>query len=330
MKALVYTGPGRIEFRDEPGPAPRVGEAVVKVEAVGICGSDMHAYLGHDERRPAPLILGHEVSGIVEDGEWAGKRVTLNPLVTCGDCEFCLAGRSNLCAAREIISMPPRQGAFAEYLRIPERNLIELPPGMDPAIAALSEPVATAWHAVGVGERHSWRTPETTRALVIGGGAVGLSAALVLKSRGYGDIRVAETNPLRRRTVSRESGLTVLDPAAGPAEENGFDMVLDAVGGPESRRHASAAVKPGGVIVHIGLLDAEGGLDVRKMTLQEVTFVGTYTYTMADFQETVSALHSGSLGALDWVETRPLAEGAQAFRDLLEGRAGAAKIVLRP
>lgn len=330
MKALVYTGPERIEFRDEPGPSPAPGEAVVKVEAVGICGSDMHAYLGHDERRPPPLILGHEVSGIVEDGEWAGKRVTLNPLVSCGDCEFCLAGRTNLCLHREIISMPPRQGAFAEYLRIPERNLIELPTGMDPAIAALSEPVATAWHAVGVGERHSWRTPETTRALVIGGGAVGLSAALVLRSRGYGGIRVAETNPLRRQTVARERHLTVFDPAAEAVEEDGFDLILDAVGGVESRRHATAAIKAGGVIVHIGLLDAEGGLDVRKMTLREIAFIGTYTYTMADFRETVAALHCGSLGALDWVETRPLAQGAQAFRDLLQGRAAAAKIVLRP
>ena len=330
MKALVYTGPQQIDFRDEPGPSPADGEAIVKVEAVGICGSDMHAYLGHDERRPPPLILGHEVSGIVEDGEWAGKRVTLNPLVTCGVCEACRAGRTNLCPDREIISMPPRQGAFAEYLRIPERNLIELPGDMDPAIAALSEPVATAWHAVAVGERHSWRAPENTRALVLGGGAVGLSAALVLRSRGYGEICVAETNPLRRKTVSREKELTIIDPTAEPVEENGFNMVVDAVGGVDTRRHASAAIKPGGVIVHIGLLEAEGGLDVRKMTLQEVTFIGTYTYTMADFRDTVAALDAGVLGELSWIEKRPLAQGATAFRNLLEGRAGAAKIVLMP
>ena len=95
-------------------------------------------------------------------------------------------------------------------------------------------------------------------------------------------------------------------------------------------RSASVAIKPGGVIVHIGLLEAEGGLDVRKMTLQEITFVGTYTYTMADFRDTVAALDAGVLGKLNWIEKRPLAEGASAFRDLLEGRAGAAKIVLMP
>lgn len=330
MKALVYTGPEQIDFRDEPNPSPTDGEAVVKIEAVGICGSDMHAYRGHDERRPAPLILGHEACGTVQDGDLAGKRVTMNPLVTCGTCEACRAGRENLCPNREIISMPPRQGAFAEYLRIPERNLIELPDGMDPAIAALSEPIATAWHAVGVGERHSWRTPETTRALVIGGGAVGLSAALVLRNRAYREICVAETNPLRRQTAAREKEITIIDPAVKPVEENAFDLVVDAVGGIETRATASVAIKPGGVIVHIGLLESEGGLDIRKMTLQEITFVGTYTYTMADFRDTVAALDAGVLGELNWIEKRPLAEGAAAFRDLLEGRAGAAKIILMP
>ena len=330
MKALVYTQPNEVIYREETDPVPGEGEALVRVDAVGICGSDMHAYLGHDDRRPPPLILGHEACGTVQNGSFAGKRVTLNPLVTCGTCEACGAGRENLCPNREIISMPPRQGAFAEYLRIPERNLIELPGDMDPAIAALSEPVATAWHAVGVGERHSWRTPETTRALVIGGGSVGLSAALVLRSRGYREICIAETNPLRRETVAREKGITIIDPTIEPVEENGFDMVVDAVGGAETRRSASAAIKPGGVIVHIGLLEAEGGLDVRKMTLQEITFVGTYTYTMADFRDTVAALGAGELGELKWIEKRPLSQGASAFRDLFEGRTGAAKIVLMP
>ena len=90
------------------------------------------------------------------------------------------------------------------------------------------------------------------------------------------------------------------------------------------------AINPGGVIVHIGLLEAEGGLDGRKMTLQEITFVGTYTYTMADFRDTVAALDAGVLGELSWLEKRPLADGASAFRALLAGRAGAAQLVLLP
>ena len=100
------------------------------------------------------------------------------------------------------------------------------------------------------------------------------------------------------------------------------------MGGKATRAAASATVAPGGVIIHIGLMDNDGGLDVRKLTLQEVTFVGTYTYTMVDFRATIQALHSGTLGALDWIECRNLADGAQAFRDLHDGKVAAAKIIL--
>jgi L-iditol 2-dehydrogenase len=113
-------------------------------------------------------------------------------------------------------------------------------------------------------------------------------------------------------------------------EADRYDLVVDAVGGTRTRAAASKAVKPGGVIVHIGLLETGAGLDVRKLTLQEITFVGTYTYAMADFRATVDALSSGVLGPLDWIEARALRDGARAFADLEEGRAAAAKIVLQP
>jgi threonine dehydrogenase-like Zn-dependent dehydrogenase len=331
MKALVYTGPGRIELQDAPDPVAEAGEVVVKVEAVGICGSDMHAYFGHDERRPAPLILGHEAAGRALGGRFEGRRVVINPLVSCGRCDDCMGGRANLCASRQIISMPPRPGAFAELVRIPETNILTVPDDMDPAHAALTEPIATALHAVGVGERALWRPLGETRTLVIGGGAVGLSAALVLASRGARDIHVADTNPLRRETVSAAGAFSVIDPSDPAAvEANGFGLVIDAVGGGRTRAFASRAIRPGGVIVHIGLMDGEAGADIRKFTLQEVTFIGTYTYTMVDFRATVTVISEGVLGDLAWIERRDLSQGAAAFDDLANGRAGASKVVLVP
>ena len=107
MKALVYTGPETLEFRDAPDPVANAGDALIEVAHVGICGSDMHAWAGHDERRPAPLILGHEAAGIVIAGPGVGGRVTVNPLVTCCACEDCTAGRENLCARRQI--SPPER-----------------------------------------------------------------------------------------------------------------------------------------------------------------------------------------------------------------------------
>ena len=331
MKALVYTHPKGMSFRTEPDPRPGPGDALVRVEAVGICGSDMHAYLGHDERRPAPLILGHEACGIVENGRLAGKRVTLNPLVTCTICNDCLGGRSHLCAQRQIISMPPRPGAFADYVTIPERNLVEVPDGMPPSVAALSEPVATSLHAVQIAHRLSHRPLSEARALVIGGGAIGMAAMLVLASHGCKNLYLADTNEGRLQTAAATGACQVYNPTDGngPAEASA-DVIIDAVGDKATRRTAIAAARPGSVIVHVGLLDGQDGVDVRRLTLQEIILSGCYTYTMVDFRAALKALETGALGRLDWLEERPLADGADAFADLLTGRISAAKIVLRP
>ena len=170
-----------------------------------------------------------------------------------------------------------------------------------------------------------------SRVLVLGGGAIGISVALILYSHGCRNIRLGETNQLRRQTVERTGACEVYDPLNDPAPEaDCWDVVIDAVGGAATREAASKAVKPGGVVVHIGLMDNNGGLDVRKFTLQEVTFIGCYTYTMVDVRATVNALYSGALGSLDWIEQRPLSEGAAAFSDLAAGNTPAAKIVLIP
>ena len=331
MKALVYTAPREIVYREERDPTPAQGEVLVRVDAVGICGSDMHAYLGHDERRVAPLILGHEAAGVVAGGKNNDRAVVINPLVTCGRCDACLSGRSNICATREIISMAPRQGAFAQFLSIPERNLIFVPQGMEMSKAALAEPIATGWHAVSVAGGLAHRPLAESKALVFGGGAVGLSAALSLFAQGCRNILLAETNELRRETVAQSEICTPFDPVNNNlAGESTIDVVIDCVGGKQTRTGAIAAIRPGGVIVHVGLMDGTDGMDVRKLTLLEVTFTGTYTYTMQDFHAVVAAMHSGALGNLDWFEERSLSDGAAAFADLLEGRCASAKIVLKP
>ncbi|MGH1590260.1 zinc-dependent alcohol dehydrogenase [Methylobacterium phyllosphaerae] len=160
MKALIYTGPNALIVDDVPVPVPGAGEALVRVEAVGICGSDMHAYHGHDARRPAPLILGHEAAGRVVEGPRAGARVAVNPLVTCGRCPACESGRTHLCPSRQILSMPPRPGAFADYVCVPEKSLVPIPDALSTTHAALAEPLAVAYHAVNQGRGFSaalWR-----------------------------------------------------------------------------------------------------------------------------------------------------------------------------
>jgi L-iditol 2-dehydrogenase len=325
MKALVLLGAERMELRETPAPEPRAGEALVRVEAAGICGSDLHSYLGRDARRPPPVILGHEACGVIEDGPRRGQRVVINPQITCGRCADCRAGRSNLCADKEIVSIPPRQGSFAEMISLPEENLIEVPDGLTPAQAALAEPLATSFHAAIIAEPHLATPLEHCSALVVGGGAIGLGAALVLAARGCGSIHLAERNPLRRARLQAQQEFQVYDPDAGDGPE-GVELAIDAVGAVATRALASRAVAPGGTIVHLGLQD----LDLRKMTLQEVAVLGSYTYTKADFANTLAAMAEGRFGALDWFETRNLSEGGAAFAELVAGRAAAAKIVLQP
>ena len=331
MKALVYTGPKTLEYRDAPDPVPAGDDVCVRVAAVGICGSDMHAYLGHDARRPAPLILGHEAAGFVETGPLTGQRVTINPLVTCGRCEACRRGRNNLCPDRQIISMQPRPGAFAQWVTIPASNLVAIPDGISFEKACLAEPLACGWHAVRLARQHDPEALEAGLCLVIGGGAIGLGAALALLAAGAKRVFVAETNEKRHAAVKRAGPFTVFDPKGPmPIEAGTADVVIDGVGFAATRSTASRFVKPGGIILHIGLGDSEAGLDIRRLTLQEIAFVGTYTYTPKDFLDTAAAIFEGRLGALDWPQLRPLEEGADAFADILSGRTTAPKIILNP
>jgi len=324
MKALVYDGVETLGFRDVADPSAAAGDHLIRVEAVGICGSDMHAYLGHDARRPAPLILGHEAAGVVVGGPRDGMRVTVNPLVTCGRCPACTSARENLCPHRQIISMQPREGAFAQFVTMPGQNLVEVPQDVTLSKAALAEPLAVSWHAVRLAIDALHPAAER-RALVIGGGAIGLAAALAFRAMGVADVTIAEPNEARRDFLSEQCNQQVLSTAGGQ-----YPLVVDAVGYAATRAVASASAAPGGVIAHVGLGEDAGGLDVRRMTLQEITFIGTYTYTAQDFHDTAQAIFDGRLGPLDWFQERPLAQGAQAFRDLRNGVVAAPKIVLNP
>jgi threonine dehydrogenase-like Zn-dependent dehydrogenase len=326
MKALVYLGADTVALRDEPETAARAqGDMVVRVDAAGICGSDLHAYHGQDPRRAPPLILGHEAVGRTADG----RRVVVNPLIPCGRCARCAEGRTHLCPNRTMVGMQV-PGCFAEAVAVPETNLIPVPDHASDVAAALTEPAACVLHALHLAARALARPVAEARALVIGGGAIGLLAALYLRAWGARRVRLAETGAGRRETVERAGAAEAFDPRTTPPEAGAFDLVFDAVGSAATRRAASTATAPGGVLLEIGLQDNDGGLDARRVTLQEIAVLGSYCYTRADMVAALAALADGTLGDLAWVEERPLADGAAAFAELASGRASAPKILLRP
>ena len=331
MKALVYTGEKKLIYQDYSDPIKNKGEEIIKINSVGICGSDMHAFLGHDERRPSPLILGHEPSGIIVGGENDGKKVTINPLVTCGHCRFCVSSRDNLCLTRQIISMPPREGAFAEYVSIPKQNLISVPDDVSLENACLTEPLACGWHASKVAKKIMNLNLKELNCLVIGGGAIGIGAALSLLLHGAKNIFLAETNEIRHNEIKKTCNVQVFNPEKKiPFEEGSIDLVIDGVGIVKTREMSSKYISPGGLIVHIGLGEPKEGLDIRRMTLQEITFVGTYTYTSSDFKETADKIFNNEFGNLDWVDIRPLKDGQACFEEILEGKTLFPKIILKP
>jgi len=333
MRALVYTEPKALVLQDVAVPELHDDEVILDIEAVGICGSDMHAWHGHDPRRKPGLVLGHEFVGTIREsaapGFEVGTRFTGNPLITCGVCEYCVEGRNNLCSNRTMVGMT-RPGAYAERMSIPVSSLIAIPQDMAAEVAALTEPAATAWHAINLTIKALYRPIHEARVLVIGGGAIGMLGALMLKHLGVKHLTVSELNPGRREAIAHAVGCDVIDPSQSPPPESTYDHVMDAVGAKITRHQAINSIKPGGVVMHVGLQDWASEIDMRKLTLAEITLLGTYTYTTADLRATVDALDGGVFGDLAWVEQRALDQGQQAFLDLDSGASASSKIILRP
>ena len=332
MQALVYTDTETLIYREEKNPKLINGESIIKVTASGICGSDMHAYHGRDERRIPPLILGHEISGIIHKGKDIGKKVILNPLITCGVCDYCKDEREHLCSKRIILGMNKpieRQGGFAEYVSIPDKNIYELPKNLNIKEAPIAEPCAVALHAVELGEKEIFNSLKNVKALVIGAGAIGLLCGLILsKVKNCNNIVIVDPNDKRLTKSLKYLNADGFKPDSKSLQTDNFDIVFDTVGLESTREQAIRCIKPGGIIIHIGLTQPSGNFNFRKATLQEITFIGTYCYTKKDFEKTLNILSNQKIGSLDWIEYRKLKDGFGAFKEIHDGSCSSPKIVL--
>ncbi len=332
MQALVYTDTQKLIYREEKNPTLINGESIIKVSASGICGSDMHAYHGKDNRRIPPLILGHEISGIIDKGKEIGKKVVLNPLITCGLCDYCKNQREHLCTKRIILGMNrpiERQGGFAEYVSIPDKNIYELPKSLDINEAPIAEPCAVALHAVELAEKKTFKPIKDNKALVIGAGAIGLLCGLILsKVKKCQNIVIVEPNDKRLKESLKYLDADGFKPNDKNIYNDYFDIVFDTVGLEATRQQSIKTVKPGGILIHIGLTEPSGSFDFRKTTLQEITFIGTYCYTNSDFKKTLNILNNKDIGSLKWIQYRKLEEGSTAFKEIHDGSCAAPKIVL--
>ncbi|WP_326642706.1 alcohol dehydrogenase catalytic domain-containing protein [Streptosporangium sp. NBC_01755] len=310
MRALVFTKPSTVELLDVQDPPPVDGEVLVKVRAVGICGSELHGIRDSGFRRP-PLIMGHEFAGTTPDG----RRVTVNPLLSCGACDLCLMGRDHLCRERAILGIH-RPGAFAEYVSVPEKALHPLAPSMSFETAAVIEPLANGVHALNLA-----RPAEGARVAVLGAGTIGLVSMLV--ARRFSDQVVVCDLSRERLEVAGRLGAT----AVTTSLQGEFDIVVDAVGAAATHRMSVQHLRPGGTAVWVGLLSSDAAFDGQKIVREEKHVVGSYCYTAAEFAQAVKLAEEV---ALDWTSCFDLADGAAIFGELMTGRQDVVKALLRP
>jgi alcohol dehydrogenase len=317
MRALVFTRPGVVELRDVSDPAVSPGEVLVTVAAAGICGSELHGVVSGDLRQP-PLIMGHEFTGFTADG----RRVVVNPLLSCGACQLCRLGLAHLCLSRQILGIH-RPGAFAQRVSVPEDAVHLLPDDVDLGAGALIEPLANAVHALALA-----RPATDARIAVIGAGTIGLMALLVARERSE-DVVVCDTS-VERLELARKLGASrttaSLGGEAGEVDES-FDLVIDAVGAAATHAASVSALRRGGTAVWVGLLSSEARIDAQQIVRDEKRVTGSYCYTKAEFAEAVALARRLPLG---WATGFALTEGPTIFTELMNGRHDVVKAVLDP
>ena len=263
MKVLRLFGPGDLRIDEEPQPEPAVGEVLVRVKAVGICGSDLHWYnqagIG-DARLDHPLVLGHEFAGVIASGDRAGQAVAVDPCIPCRSCEYCLEGSPNLCLNQRFAGHSQQDGALVEMLAWPEHLLHILPPSLSAAEGAALEPLGVALYAVD----QAGLRPGCTVG-VMGCGPVGL--LIVRLARLVGAIAVLATERLPHRLEAAAAfGATAVFPVGERGDEasagvlaasggRGLDVVFEAAGEAAAVETAMAVVRPGGRVILVGIPD---------------------------------------------------------------------------
>lgn len=339
MKALVLHGDYDIRVEDRPAPSPGPSEVVVEVIATGICGSDFHGYSGENGRRHPGQIMGHETVGRIRElgsaVSWltVGQLVTVNPMMVCGDCDVCRAGRGQWCSRRVVLGVTPEPpAAFADLVQVPAANIVVLPESMPAELGALVEPMAVGYHAVRRGD-----ITTDDRVLVIGGGPIGQACLLAARREGVTAVAVSDISASRRALCAR-LGATVIDPAdsdladataealGGPAT-----LVVDAVGISRTLADAFAASGLGARIVLVGMGSPRVELPAYAVSTEERTLVGSFTYTAEEFAATAAWVGTVPDGIEALIDGRVGWDGApQSFDDLARGRTSASKILVFP
>jgi len=343
MKALLLSEYKKLDIVDLPAPQPCEDELLIRVQACGICGSDVHGYDGSTGRRIPPIVMGHEAAGIVESvgstvGNFrVGDRVTFDSTVSCGTCFYCLIGQINLCENREVIGVSTpafrRMGAFAEFVAVPARIAYHLPESMPFSHAAMIEAVSVAVHAVSL----TPIAPDDT-VVVVGAGTIGLFTLQVVRAAGAGKVYVLDLDDSRLQ-MARSLGATetfnsrdanvisqILDLTSG----RGADAAIECVGSTAPVKLALDSVRKGGCVTLIGNVTPTVELGLQSAVTRQIRLQGSCA-SSGEYPASISLMSRGAVRVEPLISTvAPLEDGASWFHRLYEREPGLLKVVLDP
>jgi L-iditol 2-dehydrogenase len=341
MLAAVLHRPKEIHLEDRPVPAPGPGEVLVRMHAVGVCGSDVHYFTEGRIGRyivERPLILGHECAGqVVALGPdvaspAVGTRVAIEPGVPCRRCRYCKTGRYNLCPSVIFMATPPVDGAFAEYVTWPADFAYALPDQVSSTEGALVEPLAVGMHAI----RRARLEPGAT-VLIQGAGPIGQVSLLAAKAAGAGRVIVTDLDSHRLAVAQRQGADATLNPrqvrvpeaVADLTDGGGPDIVVDAAGSAATIEQGIELVRRGGVVIWIGLPSADPvALSALQAIDKEVDVRGVFRYANV-YPDAIRLVASGRIALGPLVTHRfPLCQVGEALRLAADRTQAAVKVLI--
>ena len=340
MRALSYVGPGQLELREEEKPTAKEGEVLLRVRACGICGSDVHGFLGLTGRRLPPMTMGHEFAAeVVENGPKAqqfkvGDGVIVQPIHFCGHCMNCIAGMTNMCLNKEFFGVLDKNGAMAEYVAVPEKLLYALPKGCDYTVGALAEPFAVAYSAVKKTGALAGKT-----VLIIGAGTIGLCILQLVKLKKPAVIIVSDLSDTRLARAEELGANVTVNPSRDDAVEilskitDGVlaDVTIEAVGVQATANQSINCLRVGGRTIWVGMSQKEMTINMQDIVCSARQIVGSFNYTHKEFGEVVELLGSGKMEARKLIsKVVSLDDAPQAFVDIHKQPDDLLKIIIDP
>ena len=316
MKAALYEGKETIRIVDIPKPVPKAGEVLVKIKYAGICGSDLEGY--KTGLYPVPVVMGHEACGVIEElgpdvKKWkVGNRVSINPIMPCGKCYWCLKGYTNICESEFEGFGIYKNGGFTEYATVPASSLITLPDTIPNKHGTVFDQIATGLLAVREGP---FITGES--AVVLGLGTIGQFLMQILKISGARKLIVIEKNKHRLEVAKKFNpdialNKTILGKVKGATERRGADFVFECTGRPAAINATSSLVRKGGTVVQVGVSDTPFEISYLPFIMNHNKIQCVFTYHQKDFEYAVE------LVAKKLIDPEPIVTKIISLDDIVE------------